>query len=251
MDPYESPQPEPANHRSVREHPQGEPLRIEHFVLYVAGVAVACWLNPIVYGRIASLHLHGLFTQHLLEPLLQGAGLAAIGLLVLRRFQRRPSFPTQFGHWLLLLQATWWLAETLFTPLQRHVEIQAVYHPDGWTQFVNPHVFLLTIYVLIWLVAAAVPVLAVFHSKGQSVWQAYAVALALNMIWMALRPFFGHDEAMIWISGAMLLGFISFGLFFGATFRDGVLRQPRDQLHWTGIAFQVGVTLVLRLLRLV
>jgi hypothetical protein len=249
MDPYESPA--SSYDISGREYPKDESLRVEHFVLYAAGVAVACGFDPFIPQAIAWLNIRSLFSFYTLEPFIHGAGIAAIGLLVLRRFQCRPSFPIQFGHWLLLMQGASWLAQFAYPHLHRYVELQALYHPDGWTGFVNVRIFLLTIYCLFWLPAVVVPALAVYYSKGQPVWQVLAGLQSITMFWLGLQPFFGRDDAMIWIAGAMLLGLITFVLFFAAAIYDVVQRQTRDQLHWTGIAFQVGVTLVLRLLRFV
>ena len=86
-----------ANPVCRREYPLAAPtderLHIEHFVLFAGGVAIAAWGERTIYEAISqpsvSLLLGSFGLQVLLQVLLQGAGIASLGLLMLRRYQRR------------------------------------------------------------------------------------------------------------------------------------------------------------------
>jgi hypothetical protein len=248
MDPYESPQLDPQEELS-RPTPADETLAVEHLLLYVAGVAVAGFFDRGILEAVVWLNFRSLFQVYSLEPLFHGAGLGAIGLLVLRRIQRRPTFPAQFGHWLLLAQGANWLAERGSGAVLYQFLYRQTYDPGSWARLVSVEA-VYAVHVLIWLLAAAVPALAIFYSQRQPAWQLYAGSLVLIAIGMGVQPLFGRDDALIWVGSTILIGLLSLVLFIAGVVSEFVQPQRRDQLHWTGVAFQAGVTIVWRLLRL-
>ena len=248
MNPFQSPELDPRRDAAAnpRAAPTGERLQVEHFVLFAGGVALAAWGERTIYEAIlqpsVSLLLGSFGLQILLQVLLQAAGIASLGLLALRRYQRRRTFPAQFGHWLLLLQGGMWLAEQLYWNVHRRI----VWDEELVAQGINWELLLSVLFVAIYVVAAVIPTLAAIYSKEQPLWQYCAVALALHTICLAIRPLFGKDLGGMWMSGLLLSGGISVVAFCIAAVRDLIQPAGKDQLHWVGLACHFGLTIGLR-----
>jgi hypothetical protein len=252
MDPYESPQVDPFDPTDTdgEEAPNapGEQLGVEHGLLFVAGVAVVIWSTPFMWDSQAYQVVDRLTAALWLSILVNGAGIGAVGLAILRRVQKAETFPAQFGHWLLLIIGTGELASLAYSAIERQA-LRAMLIPKSETELIQDFPAALS-QLLFWIrmVPVVVIVLAYRYSPGQILWQRAAIFMLLSLLWVAFLPSLGSlQESWISVGISILLVVFCFLCQALAAGADLLRPQVRDVVHWIGIGCHFGMIVATRL----
>ena len=246
VNPYESPQVEVSPPR------EGEPLTelsaecnrlgVKHGLLYLLGVVIAAAMNSLVRETIRHLSFPPEWWPLLVTVALDAAGIAGFLWLGWQSLSRSPAFPTSFGHWLLLIQGTNFVVDQVYLMFYDSLIPRIV---SGETPEVSPTVEfqVRAVYALLRIVAAVVPWLALIYSRKQTLWVRYGIIVLVGPLLAALWYFIAWETTELAVGIQTALGFLSLLLLIIAAVRDLNHSQQLDQLHWTGIVFQVALML--------
>jgi hypothetical protein len=219
----------------------GERISILYLMVWTAGSAVILAFYrqsmSLTQGQPASpFNPTWLQTAYavLMSPL-QGAGVAAVGLMMWRRFRGGPPFPRQPGHWLLVI--------------------------SGVTALLSWPVYLITHQLFqngrsAYLVFYLVPLMFVFYAlaayamtkmPGEPRWRKmfliWILANVVILLGMCCFGNFGYVNYGNWwgrfpdllIGVAVPLAFLITGIL------DKAVSAKRDHLHWAGVACRVAM----------
>lgn len=261
LDPYQSPQVDPTAEKQVEREEliaadanDAERLGTLHYVLAAAAFLLSCVLTPAIRDAFELREFDlGLLWTDVARCLLTAPAVAAVALACWRRHERAKSFPTQAGHWLLLLQGVsvlilflilsdFW--QSLFTglsdPRSPHYELHMGVQNFVW-----------------WSGSIGAPCLAIYFVRGEPFWRIYFVIWVAQFSFnMFQRQVMVSPEILSVISIEMWQRMLHLQLllsaalalaFLVAVARDvGWRRSGRDPLHWIGIGCQFGLMVLAR-----
>ncbi len=254
--PYESPSFDPRDSTAADEvvndgAPSAQPGEGErwgwlHSGLLAISTGYVYWSFPGLRWRLEGWEFLRFEVLAVLAMLLTSGGVAAILLAAVRKWQRVPTFPVHFGHWLMLIAGT----NTLAHQLNRWIPLQAMkaeLHKDEQRElFSDPLAAVPTMQLAVSLAALIVPWLAIRFSPGEKNWQRF------GLFWICFQvcqiALFYFEQTIHWLTLPLnlLLSGLMAGTFLLAVVSD--LRRQRDQLHWIGIIWIVLTLFVLRIL---
>jgi hypothetical protein len=166
-------------------------------------------------------------------------GVAALLLAGWRRCRAETTFPTQFGHWILLIYGTSWFCAVFF----EWFSFQSLRHTlqnlgFGRRELAgDPQFHLTVIHSLLIVATAAVPLLAARQPCADKLWRRFAWMIAVLFCFRAIFPWV-REQMPFWMLASVATA--TFGLllftYAVAAVRDVVKAEPRDQLHWLGIS---------------
>jgi hypothetical protein len=248
LNPYESPQSDPQMTTAEDELIVAEPADVErigqlHYLLLGGGFLLAWAMTPMLREAFELRSFGPDVWRAAFGALLSAAPLAAVALAAWRRHERATTFPTQFGHWLLLVlgavriadfvsSTAWW--RSLFS----------------WDGPMTGQLFLAN-HTLRVCTEIAVLFAAWRYSRGQTFWRAYVLLSIVTALWVLsflwlLDQLFvldrGIDPMLIMRRCGVFLGFLTMLSFLVAGVRDVLWHaRGKDPLHWLGIALQLLV----------
>lgn len=243
MDPYESPQLNPQEEIAFRaESPAPQAvhnrLRWWHGLLFAMGILLAGWCNPNVRTAIVTQQFWPGLLSDLVLVACSGAAIGGMLLAVAQTSQRRRTFPTQLGHWLLLMASATWLAQVCYAGIEWHLANAniAVLGPQSADA--------LAIRALLFLVASLVHWLALRKLRGDLLAQSYVLLLLLMTYWTAFLPLVGKDGVAAMMAFSPLGVVLLIVTMLITLVRDIRHPQGRDPLHWVGWSTQVAILIV-------
>ena len=256
INPYEPPQVTDERQAGeeivIAELHDGEVIGGVHYLLLAGGFFLAATMNGLL-RQAADPHLFSYRLWPLaVRALIGGACLGAVALAIWRRQRRELTFPTQFGHWLLLIQGGVLVTQFITAAPFWHSLLADLRDPAAEHHDLHWRIHRLCL----WLGCIVTPCLAVYYVRGEVIWRCYAICWALQFSWQAwVSSFRGPEffEAVRMYSGlGMLLGFFVMLSFLVAAVRDLFWRsQGKDPLHWLGIGCVLALLVIERLGRVI
>ncbi|QDU25168.1 hypothetical protein ETAA8_02300 [Anatilimnocola aggregata] len=232
----------------------GEQIGPLHWKLCgVAALIVIALMPRLRHNLLGLLSFEGLF--HIVDALYGTVLVAAILLAIWRKRVGPPTFPVFFGHWILLIQGFGWLGRHVYALLDlysfrselRQRLSQTDQGPVG--NFVGDN--LAAINILMILLGSVVPLLAIWYSRGERLWQRYAWVLVLNMWYIAASTQWVEDPNH-WIPYSItnfLQSLMAICLIMAAL-QDVLKGKQRDSLHWLGVAIPLVLTVISLVLKI-
>lgn len=263
VDPYESPRMDPLETEASEPSPAEAPVVEEHtatpvlgenispLALRMFGVA-ACYVVYTNRLRLLTVPTHATATIDwilaMIGSCLGAAGLAAIALAIWRRRQGERTFPTQYGHWLLILVGAGWIqkhfSDTLYWYSMRG-GLANFADEHGRTELAGDPLFHLGVILGIGLLLFLfLKVAAIYYSRNDRLWQRYGIIDLVNGLWLvsAYLLFPGERHLEIAIVSAALIVLMAF-CYGVAILRDLLKPRGRDQLHWIGVSIPLFAVL--------
>jgi hypothetical protein len=246
MDPYESP---PLNQQAESEFLAASPapqalnnrLRWWHGLLFAVGVLLAGWCNPNVRTAIDTRQFWPGLLSDLVLVACSGAAIGGMLLAIGQTSQRRRTFPTQLGHWLLLMAGATWLAQVCYSGIEWLVTGT---NTVDWQALSKQSANLLAIRALLFLVASLVHWFALRKLRGNLLAQSYVLLLLFVTYWIAFLPLVGKNGAASMMAFSPLGVLLLIVAMLTTLVRDIRHPQGRDQLHWVGWITQVAILIV-------
>jgi hypothetical protein len=244
VNPYESPQVEVSPPRDVQSlsvlPAECNRLGIKHGLLYLLGVVIAAALNSLVRETIRHQYFPPEWWPLLVTVALDGAGIAGCLWFGWQRLSRNPAFPRSFGHWLLLIQGASFVVDQLFLMVYDTLIPRL---PGGETSEVSSTIEfqVRALYGVLRIVVAVVPWLALSYSRKETLWVRYGGIVFVAPLLTALWYFIGWERSELAVGIQTALGFLGLLCLIIAAVRDLNHSQQLDQLHWTGIVFQLAL----------
>ena len=251
VDPYESPRVDPAADEEVPDLEYASATstgeRLTPTVLGLFGIA---WLYVAYQGRgglMAVPTYPGAVLQWLgsfVAALVGAAGVAAILLAIGRRYQGWQTFPTQLGHWLLILVGADWLqrqfADYLFMQLIRTKLAEFSDNSYRTELAENPDAHYAVILGISYFVLIALVIAAIYYCRRDRLWQRYLIMRLVLGSWLGisfLATGYERQPTFVIVSAAINgLLILSYGI---ALLRDCLKPQGRDTLHWVGVSLPI------------
>ena len=169
-----------------------------------------------------------------------GAAVASLLLFAWDRFTGEKSFPTQPGHWLLLVQGVGFVASIAVMLLIRIPNDTKEYREVTW--FISlRQIFQLTPIMLV----ALCSLVFIRQKRWRWMFSLMTAGYVLAAGFYAGRLFFGHAELyQVGTSFLWILQTMSIFALIVAVIGDRHDRLPRDFLHTTGIIVRLAVVLL-------
>ena len=234
-------------------HPRQPPLSIIHLLVWMVTtglflglgrVAISTWENAEV--DVPSWYRMLFQVEQVLTAPLCGAALFSLLLMIWRLVRRGPHFPSQPGHWLMVIYGftiacTWGfgIATAVWVPANWDVRIPAYFF--DWLQ-----------YALGYLIGGIVCCVAGWRLRDQWYWKLdFKVCGLLQLTSAAILLLLVAGGEFVWWTGRVWI--TRFGMFEAFSFavilvvmviyevRRG---DARDWLHWVGVALGLLVPAV-------
>ena len=223
-------------------------IGIIHLLGWMAGVAIvlAFYANFTDWSEIDPEYYFGMRLAHLAFGLCYGTAIAGLGLVLWRRFVDGLAFPTQPGHWLLVLVAATFILVGLTDVTTRGMQWLG-WIDRGWDRRAYAQ------QVQIWFVVFAGSIFAICLGRRLGRWRWLAAAVALLTLANALTSLAAqlvfYSNATTWLplpSGNWPYFAVHCSRLYGtllclpfllwAGYRD---RHDRDWVHWVGICVAI------------
>lgn len=254
MDEPTSPFAEPSPPAGLPPGGRGEPspervqprLGIGHLLLWTLGSAIALAVNRVLWDTADMPDWYRSFWDvvQALYGMLAGAALASLMLFAHRRCTRGPAFPTQPGHWLLLVLGLELLVGWgTFGPLRFYERLASPIYSGQLVPLCEG---------LVYGSEAIGFVLACVLVRNAVSWQVFFGAAILShaihpgwALFILVSELLGESPPWQSVDGLYVVASIgAWLLLLAAVGGDLARRRWRDWLHWTGVAVALLETLL-------
>jgi hypothetical protein len=237
---------EPAKHGAPFSHPPDDPLRISRvsiadLLLITLGTAIVIWFWLPLEGK---LNRSETAVTIAFAPL-YGSAIAAVLIALFRAHRILPPFPTQPGHWLLLLVGVTFVAVGL---LAKATDLESSNAPRGEIWKFWQVVCILAVGFLFLFSAGMLFTVAFGVVEESARWRWFFQLTAALIVTL----FFGGccvdplgSPPMLFLLAIPLVGLFILILVaaVAAIVEDRLHRLPRDFWHWLGLAAFFGIPL--------